>query len=347
MRADGARDKFLRGGTALQELIEPMISGNPYLIKGLVAYGTNLFHTIPNVPRTKEALKNLDLVMAVDILPQDHIAWADVVLPEASYLERYDELWACGHKTPYIAMREPAVQPLGDTKPAWWMVRELGLRLGLEEYFGWKTVEDYLNTRLSSIGLNLEKLHAQGGITIQPGKAYLEDFGKEETPFATESGKIELYSTALVKSNHKALPEYEPLAEPPAGFFRLLYGRSPLHTFARTQNTPVLNELEPENPVWISSDLAKERGWKDGDLVWLENQDGAKSGPVKVKATPRIRRDAVYMVHGFGHNAPGMTRANKKGASDTALETRYALDPICGGAGMRVNFVKIIKEGAV
>ncbi len=344
MRADGVREKFLRGGTAMQELIEPMITGKPYPIRGLIAYGTNLLHTLPNVPRTKEALKNLDFVMAVDVLPQDHIAWADVVLPEATYLERYDELWACSHKTPYIALREPAVQPLGDTKPAWWMVRELGLRLGLDEYFQWKTVEEYLNARLSSVGLNLTKLHEQGGIAVQKGKAYLDEFEKENaSPFATPSKKIELYSDALAKSNHKPMPVYEPIAQPPSGFFRLLYGRSPLHTFARTQNTPLLSELESENQLWINIDVAKEQGWKSGDYVWLENQDGAKSGPVQVKATPRIRKDAVYMVHGFGHDAPGMTRANKKGASDTALQTRYALDPISGGAGLRVNFVKLVK----
>ena len=61
VRADGARDKFLRGATAIQELIEPMVTGKPYPIKGLVVYGTNLLHTIPNVPRTKDALKALNV----------------------------------------------------------------------------------------------------------------------------------------------------------------------------------------------------------------------------------------------------------------------------------------------
>jgi thiosulfate reductase/polysulfide reductase chain A len=50
------------------------------------------------------------------------------------------------------------------------------------------------------------------------------------------------------------------------------------------------------------------------------------------------------MPHGFGHKAPGLTRVNGVGASDTELQTRYALDPISGGAGMRVNFVRILTE---
>lgn len=346
IRADGAREKFLRGGTAIQELIEPMITGKPYPIKGLVAYGTNLFHTIPNVPRTKEALKNLDFLMVVDVLPQDHVSWADVVLPEATYLERYDELWSCGHMTPYIALREPAVEPYADTRPGWWMARELGMRLGLEDFFKWQTAEEYLNLRLSSLNLNLDKLRQKGGIVVQKGKPWLEDFEKEgSSPFATPSQKIELYSESLAGANHSPMPEYEPPAEPPAGFFRLLYGRSPVHTFARTQNTPLLHELYPENEVWVNGDVVAGLGLKDGERVWMENQDGHRSGPIRVKSTERIRHDSVYMVHGFGHDAPGMTRAHGRGASDAALQTRYALDPICGGAGLRVNFVKLVREG--
>jgi len=322
-----------------------MITGKPYPIKGLIAYGTSLFHTLPNVAHTKQALQNLDFYMAVDTLPQDHVAWADVVLPEATYLERYDELWACGHKTPYIALREPAVEPYAQTKPAWWMVRELGIRLGLEDFFRWQTAEEYLNARLSSIGLNLDKLRAQGGITVQPGKPWLADFEKENaSPFATESGKVEFYAPSLEKSKLKPLPEYEPVAEPPAGYFRLTYGRSPVHTFSRTQNTPMLNELMSENEVWVNDQAAAQLGLRNGDRVMLENQDGVKSGPIKVKATPRIRSDAVFIVHGFGHDAPGLTRAHKKGASDAMLQTRYTLDPISGGAGLRVNFVKLSKE---
>jgi thiosulfate reductase/polysulfide reductase chain A len=133
-RADGARTKFLRGATAMQELIEPMITGEPYPIKALIVYGANLLNTLPNAPRTIEALKKLDLVVVIDVLPMEHVAWADVVLPEATILERFDDLWTVSHKTPYIALREPAVGPYADTKPAWWMARELGLRVGLEKF---------------------------------------------------------------------------------------------------------------------------------------------------------------------------------------------------------------------
>jgi thiosulfate reductase/polysulfide reductase chain A len=117
-----------------------------------------------------------------------------------------------------------------------------------------------------------------------------------------------------------------------------------VHTFAKTQNTPVLNQLNSENDLWLNADVAAAQGIHEGDRVWLENQDGARTGPIRVKATQRIRPDAVFMSHGFGRNEPALTLANGRGASDATLITRYVLDPISGGAGMRVNFVRLVKE---
>ena len=40
----------------------------------------------------------------------------------------------------------------------------------------------------------------------------------------------------------------------------------------------------------------------------------------------------------------GFSITRGKGASDVKLQTRYALDPISAGAGMRINFVRLVKE---
>ena len=347
MRADGVRGKFLRGPTAMQELIEPMITGKPYPIRALVIYGTSLLHTLPDVGRTLEALKRLDLVLTVDVLPQDHVAWSDVVLPEAVSLERYDDLWACGHKTPYIALREPAVEPLGECKPGWWIARELGLRLELAAWFPWKTAEEYLNQRLSSVGLTLDDLRAQEGIALQKGKPWLAEFEAQGTsPFGTLSKKIELHSAALAKAGHDPLPVYRPTPGPPAGGFRLLYGRSPLHTFGRTQNNPILADLEPHNSLWIHPRPAAALGLREGDPVLVRNGHGDATGPLPAKLTERMPEDAVYMVHGFGHRAPGLTRANGRGGDDTAVIRGYALDAISGATGMRTEMVTVQRAGA-
>ena len=74
--------------------------------------------------------------------------WADVVLPEASYLERYDELRNSGERHPSLALRAPAFEPLYDSKPGWWIAREIAHRLGLNDYFPWKDSMEYAKHRV-------------------------------------------------------------------------------------------------------------------------------------------------------------------------------------------------------
>ena len=95
------------------------------------------------------------------------------------------------------------------------------------------------------------------------------------------------------------------------------------------------------NELWLNSRMAQELGLEDGEDVVLVNQDGVRSGPLPLKATQRIRSDCVYMVHGYGHTAKGLSFARNRGASDNRLVTRYKTDPIMGATGMNVNFVRV------
>ena len=61
--------------------------------------------------------------------------------------------------------------------------------------------------------------------------------------------------------------------------------------------------------------------------------------------TERLRGDAVYLVHGWGHTAKQLRYAHNRGASDSDLVTKYNVDPIMGGTGMNVNFVRIERPG--
>jgi thiosulfate reductase/polysulfide reductase chain A len=126
-------------------------------------------------------------------------------------------------------------------------------------------------------------------------------FAPGEIPeFYTESGKIELYSNELAAYGFDPMPVYKPLPEPEEGFYRLIYGRAPMHTFSRTANNPRLTDLMDENNVWVNPKVANIWGLKNGQEIWLKNQDGAISNfPIKVRITERIRWDSVYMVHGF------------------------------------------------
>jgi len=264
-----------------------------------------------------------------------------VVLPECTYLERYGELRNAPERVPSLAVSVPAFEPRYQTKPAYWMARELASRLGLDKYFPWKDYREVLDWQLRQAGSSLEEMRHIGVKRFPRTKPTYFAEG-EAIAFKTPSGKIELYSQTLKDAGHDPMPRYTPPEEPPDDHYRLIYGRGPAHTFGRTTNNPLLFELMPENTVWVNPLAASRWGLASGDYVKLKSQDGVVSNRVRVRVTERIRPDSVVMVHGFGHTSRRLRLAHNVGANDTALMTNVKVDPIMGGTGMRSNFVTFI-----
>lgn len=67
---------------------------------GCIVYGTNLIQSLPAPQETIKAIQGLDFLVAVDVLPAEICGRADVVLPEATYLERDDDLAAPARRRP-------------------------------------------------------------------------------------------------------------------------------------------------------------------------------------------------------------------------------------------------------
>lgn len=321
---------------------EATITGKPYPVKGWMVYATNLMHALPGEAETIKAIQALDLLVVVDVIGSETAGWADVVLPEATYLERYEEINVEVFREPFVALRQPVVAAPDDQKPNWWIARELAAKLGLSAYYPWKDIEEYLDHRLKGAGMSLAELK-QKGVVRGPAQPIFYEEGVKPN-FPTPSGKIEFWSNQLKDAGFDPVPKYRRPPEGPPGSFRLLFGRSPVHSFSRSQTNPVLAQMMDENEVWVNAAAAARLGLKSGDRVRLRNQDGVVSNPVKVRATEAIRGDCVYMVHGFGHTSKMMRRALGRGASDAQLITRYETDPLMGGTGMNVNFVHLTRE---
>jgi thiosulfate reductase/polysulfide reductase chain A len=101
-----------------------------YDIKAWMVYGTNLIQALPDPRQTARAIQALDFMVAIDVLPVEITGWADVVLPESTYLERCDEVWAPSYKQPFVAVRQPVVEPMYDSRPGWWIAGGGGRRRG-------------------------------------------------------------------------------------------------------------------------------------------------------------------------------------------------------------------------
>ena len=156
--------------------------------------------------------------------------------------------------------------------------------------------------------------------------------------FKTPSGKIEFKSSLLEDAGFESFPVYEPVTAPSGGKFRLVVGRNALHTHVSTQNNPYLNEICSENELWINTEKAADLGINNGDPVAISSPVG--SGEIKAKVTDLIHPEAVFMLHGFGHEAKKASRSYNKGVSDSVLQENV-YDKIGGSPAYHETIVTV------
>jgi len=102
---------------------------NPYPVRAMLMRKHNPMMSVPNSAKTAKFLEKMDLNVMIDILPSDTTMYADVVLPEASYLERTSPVKAYGFLEPAIVQRKAAIKPLFETKEPEVIFKELAEKL--------------------------------------------------------------------------------------------------------------------------------------------------------------------------------------------------------------------------
>lgn len=309
-------------------LYKAIKTGEPYPIKAFFAYRYDPMASLPDPEAQKKVLDNLDLLVSIDVNYSETGWYSDVILPEATYLERSNIIATQKGPKPGFIMRRQAIPPRYDSKPAWEVFTLIVERMGVGQYFPYKSIEDIWNYQLESTGVKIEDFNAKGSVGLSKDPILM---GRNDLKFKTPSGKIEFVSQTLTKNKFDSFKAYVTPKKPEKGAFRLTFGRSGVHAHAQSQNNIYLNELMSENVLWINEKEAKELGIKDGDTV--EVSSNGYSGKIKAKVTPLIHPEAVFMLHGFGNEIPPKTRSYKKGLRDTKFETGLleTIDPVGGG----------------
>ncbi len=204
---------------------EATITGKPYPIKGWFVYSTDLIHALPNQAETLKAIDALDLLVVIDTMPSEIAGYADVVLPEVTFLERHDELLTGYGRTGWMSLRQPVMPAPHDQKPGWWMAKELAGKLGIPECMPFKDMEEYLKVRVTSSGMDWEAVKKEG-VVIGPKEPITVEDGLALT-FDTPSGKVEFWSEQLKAKGFDPVPKFTRPAAGPEGALRLISGRRP------------------------------------------------------------------------------------------------------------------------
>ncbi len=336
-RLDSVPSKFpvvpLKLGV-FQELRDNIISGQPYQAHGWFIARQNPMMSLPDRGKTMQAFAKMDFIATVDIALNDTAWFSDVVLPEASYLERFDPLLVLGDKA---FLRQPVIEPQGDAKSALWIYKQLGERLGLGDYFQYEDEEDYLRQQLAPLGVTLEEVRSKGYAELPPS---------EEAPttgWNTPSGMIELYSETLARVGFPGVPTWDAPPEPPQEQFYLLTGKVAQATQFASQNNQLLHKYADEPRLWMNLQVAEDRGLRENDWVDVRSEVGQVH--VRLLPTPGIRPDCVYMTPGYGHLSKGLSTAYGLGANDSVLHVTVT-DPASGGQALTQTFVTVGKADA-
>ena len=180
-------------------------------------------------------------MVAVDVLPAEIVGWADVVLPEATYLERCDELYAPWWREPFVAVRQEVVPPMYDSKPGWWIARELGKP---HRPAGLLPLEGHGGVRQDASRSRRARLRRHAGRRRDPRASPARCTSRRARSPSSTPTRARSSSTrqTLAALGFDPMPTYDARPRGAArGLLRLLFGRAPVHTFGRTTNNRLLS----------------------------------------------------------------------------------------------------------
>lgn len=323
----------------LHQAFAAMETGQPYGIGAYFAYRHDPLTGLPDPEATKKALDKLKLLVSIDVRYSETGWFSDVILPESTYLERANILCQMNGPVPVFAMRDQAIAPRFDSRPAWWIFREILHRMGIKDILDFQTIEELWNYQLDGTGVTVADMRESGFVALAKKPELIPC---EKLKFPTPSGKIEFESTALTKAGLENLPPYKS-KEPTAGNnFNMLIGRTASLAHGQSLNNPLLNEIAPKQVLWIHPERASAIGISDGDDVEV-NGGGSYTGIMKAMVTPWIHPEAVFMLHGYGATVPLATRARGLGVADQRLQhgKLYDFDPAGGGCAMTETVITV------
>jgi anaerobic selenocysteine-containing dehydrogenase len=346
--------------SVLDALPAALRAGKPYALDSLFLYYSNPVYSRPDPRRWREALAAVPwIVTFTPFLDETASEFADLVLPDASYLERHEDAApAPSVGTAVFGLRQPCVAPLFETRATGDVVIQLAHAVGepLEPAFPFKDFRDAMKKRY--VGVWKAK---RGSIVEESGAEFLKrldvvgwwndegyPFGRYEDVLRTPSGRFEFSSQSIRRAlsaagagtgdlDRACLPRHEEIAwsgDPSRYPCVLLLYQPSTYAEGSGANLPWLQELGAHvgRPPWtteaeIHTDTAATYGIRDGDRVEIESPIGKIVARAFVGEG--IAPGVVRVPQGGGHTAFGRFAAGW-GANPMELVDPDAMDPVTG-----------------
>ena len=319
-------------------LPQQILTGDPYPIKAVVAFGLNS-RMWPDTEHMLESLQSLDFFVNCDLFFTQACSYADIVLPACSSVER-SELMCYGGG--YMVVTEPAILPLYQSKSDFDIIIDLAKRLDLDDDLLRKGYEANVDWILEPSGMKIEDIRSYPeGVTAKSQmKSGTQAY--KMRGFKTPSGKMEFYSSRIQKYSYiegvDGLPKYIPpkySAENTPDIARdypfivNTGSRLPMLIHSRTYRLPWIRSLYPRPLLDINPADGIRLGISQGDMVRLSTLKG--SIELRANLTEIAMEGVVFLYH-------CLEEAN----ANLLIEYDYT-DPISGFPGYKSFLGKVEK----
>jgi anaerobic selenocysteine-containing dehydrogenase len=232
--AGGARLPLAASGVSA--LAEALLAGRPYGLDTLLIYYTNPVFSTPEGERFRRALAQVPFVVSFSPFMDETTALADLVLPDHTYLERWqDDVMLPGFGHAIYGVRQPVIRPRLNTRNSGDVLLALAARLGgaVAEACPWESYREVMRYRARGLFES-----GRGSIAARDFESFWRELcrvgGWWEDPdrpvyrsvFPTPSGRFEFYSQGMER-RLRALAEAEAArggGDPGAALERLLAG---------------------------------------------------------------------------------------------------------------------------
>jgi formate dehydrogenase alpha subunit len=291
-------------GLTATEIVDQAVMGK---VRGMYIIGENPMMSEPNQNHVRHALEQLDFLVCQDIFINETGELADVILPAVSFAEKDGTFTNTDRR---VQRCRAALPPLGDSRPDWQILCDLGQRIearldvklstGFDYQHPEQIWEEMRQLTPEFWGINYTRLEREGGVhwpcpsLDHPGTPYL--FAEE---FPRGRGKF----WQIEFGTQSELPDEE---YP----FNLSTGRVLYHWSGSTMTgRSSIEQVFPEAICEMHPDDAIELGLEESDWVKVSSRRGSIT--LRVLVTGRSPRGMVFIPFHFAEAAANLLTLDK------------------------------------
>jgi len=374
-RADGAGTLFPLANHAYQAVADRVLDGYP--IDTLFLYDANPVYAAPGGARFIEAFEKIPFIVSFATFMDETAQYADLVLPEPTFLERWQDDYIEGLGYPGVGLRQPVLEPLHDTMNTGDFFIQVAHSMGdpMKNALPWNSFEELLQDRLVNIGTDWDTLK-ELGVWITPGyhfsrrgsERWISDVIGRDRKKSPRDGRFDFFSRELsclledftnsqlnamgakVTGDALYLPHHEDVTyigeEQDFPFMLNVVTLMSLGPYSYAANLPTLQEISGmtvgerwDSWVEINAEVGHELGLHNKEHVWIESPFGKLQ--TRVRLVKGLHPHVLNLPHNQGHTAIGRW-AKDRGVNGLEI-MNPASEPFTGLASFTNTRVKIYK----